>query len=222
MTARRAAAGFTLVEVLVALMVMAVIAVMAWQGVDGIVRARDSNQVRLERSLRLNTVVSQWEQDLAALQDSGAVPAALQFDGSTVRLIRRAGAGLQLVVWSLRPDGEGSEGGSWQRWAGPAVTTSGALQEQWLRSQQFQGNEAGQLRTLAGVSQWQIYFFVGNAWANAQSTGNLAAPAPAAAPAPGTVAAQRQAPPSGVRLVLTFAPGSGQNGSLIRDTLLSP
>ena len=205
-------AGFTLVEVLVALMVMAIMAVMAWQGVDGIVRARDSNQARLERSLRLNTVISQWEQDLAALQETSVVPAALSFDGSAVRLTRRTAGGLQLVVWSLRPE-EG--GNSWRRWAGPAVTTSGALQDNWLRSQQFQGDEPGQLRTLSGVSQWQVYFFQGNAWSNAQSTGNVAAPDPSAS------GPQRQALPSGVRLVLSFAPDSGQSGSLIRDTLLS-
>ena len=38
--------GFTLVEVLVALVVMATLAVMAWQGVDGIVRTRDASQAR--------------------------------------------------------------------------------------------------------------------------------------------------------------------------------
>jgi general secretion pathway protein J len=209
---RQLTGGFTLVEVLVALMVMSIMAVMAWQGVDGIVRARDSNQERLERSLRLNTVIAQWEQDLAALQETSVVPSALEFDGATVRVTRRAEGGLQLVVWSLRP---GDLGSTWQRWAGPAVTTSGALQDQWLRSQQFQGTEPGQLRTLTGLSQWQVFFFVGNAWSNAQSTGNLAAPAP------GSSAPLRQALPSGVRLVLTFEPGSGHSGSLIRDTLLS-
>ena len=53
----RNAAGFTLIEVLVAMTVMAVMAMMAWQGVDGIVRARDANQSRLEQTLRLNSVI---------------------------------------------------------------------------------------------------------------------------------------------------------------------
>jgi general secretion pathway protein J len=212
---RAASAGFTLVEVLVALMVMAIMAVMAWQGVDGIVRARDSNQDRLERSLRLNTVISQWEQDLASVQETAVVPSSLSFDGASLRLVRRTPGGLQLVVWSLRPDGPGN---SWLRWAGPAVTTSGGLQESWLRSQQFQGTEAGQLRTLSGVAQWQVYFFANNAWTNAQSTGDVAAPA-----APGASSVQQRfALPSGVRLVLNFAPDSGLGGSLIRDTLLLP
>ncbi len=209
----RSAAGFTLVEVLVALMVMAIMAVMVWQGVDGIVRARDSNQARLERSLRLNTVISQWEQDLAGLQETSAVPSALSFDGAALRLTRRTVGGLQLVVWSLRPEDGGN---TWRRWAGPAVTSTGALLDSWLRSQQFQGTEAGQLRTLDGVAQWQVYFYVGNAWTNAQSTGNVAAPASGASAPP------RAALPAGVRLVLSFAPDSGHSGSLIRDTQLLP
>jgi general secretion pathway protein J len=200
--------GFTLIEVLVAVVVMAIMSLMAWQGVDGIVRARDANQSRLEQTLRLETVISQWEQDLALLQETDAVP-AITCDGQTMRLTRRAEGGLQVVAWSLRPDNAGA---TWQRWAGPAVTTTTALQEAWFRTQQFQGGEPGQLKALAGLDQWQVYFFQGNAWANCQSSGDVTAAS----------GVQRQVLPSGVRLVLAFAPGSGLNGSLVRDTLLAP
>jgi general secretion pathway protein J len=203
--------GFTLVEVLVAVVIMAIMSLMAWQGVDGIVRARESNQERLELTLRLETVIAQWEQDLASLQETTAVP-ALTCDGQSVRITRRTEGGMQVVAWSLRPDNTTA---TWQRWAGPPVTTTTALQETWLRSQQFQGGEPGQLKALSGLDQWQVYFFQGNAWANCQSTGNVAGAAETAAP-------PRLALPSGVRLVLAFAPGSGLNGSLIRDTLLAP
>ena len=205
---RSRSAGFTLVEVLVAIVIMAIMSLMSWQGVDGIVRARDSNQVRLEQTLRLETVISQWEQDLASLQESTAVP-ALTCDGQTVRLTRRAEGGLQVVAWSLRPDNSNS---MWQRWAGPAVTTTTALQESWLRTQQFQGQETGQLRALTGLDQWQVYFFQNNAWANCQSSGDVAAAS----------GVQRTVLPTGIRLVLAFAPGSGLNGSLVRDTLIAP
>src|SRR5204863_5912641 len=94
--------GFTLVEVLVAMMIMAILAMMAWQGVDGIVRARNASQSRLEQTLRLNTVIAQWEQDLASLQESSAVP-GLVFNGASLRLTRRADNGLQVVVWALYP-----------------------------------------------------------------------------------------------------------------------
>ncbi len=211
----RRARGFTLVEVLVAMLVMAIMAAMAWQGVDGIVRTRDTSQARLEQTLRRNTVIAQWDQDLASIQDSAAVPQQLSCDGATVRLTRRTPNGLQVVAWSLRP---ADSGAAWERWAGPAVTTTSELQDSWLRSLQLQGGETGSLRALTGLSGWQVYFFQGNAWANCQSTGDIA---PVAAPAAsGAPAAPRQALPKGVRVVLSFAPGSGVAGDLTRDTLL--
>lgn len=213
-------AGFTLVEVLVAMMVMAIMAGMAWQGVDGIVRARDSSQARLEQTLRLNTVIAQWQQDLASIQDTAALPLALSCDGASVRLTRRTPTGLQVVAWTLRP-GNGASGATWQRWAGPPVTTNGALQDSWMRSLQLLGDEPGMVRTLTGLSQWQVYFYQGNAWSNCQSTGNLAAP-PTANAANGVVQPARQTLPKGVRIVLSFAEGSGTSGELTRDTVLGP
>ncbi len=221
MPARRR--GFTLVEVLVALLVMSILAVMAWQGVDGIVRARDASRARVEQTLRLNTVIAQWEQDLAALQDTDVVPPLL-FDGASLRLVRRSEAGLQIVVWSLRPagalaaptSGETPVGNVWLRWAGPVATSRDELQESWLRTQQFQGTEPGQLRVLDGVAQWQLYYYRSSdrTWSNAQSTGNSR---------PGTTfVPSKVALPAGVRLMLEFAPGSPRQGSLLRDVVLGP
>ncbi len=209
----RPQAGFTLVEVLVALLVMATVAGMAWQGVDGMVRARDATQRTLGQTLQLGTVLAQWDVDLGAVQDTGVVPSALAFDGGSLRLTRRTDAGVQLVVWSLRPQ-EGGAGQRWMRWASPVVTRGSELQDHWLRSHQFQGAEPGQLQVLGGVSQWQLYFYRGNGWANAQSSADVAPTA--------NVAQQKQLLPTGVRLVLTFAPGSGREGSLTRDIVLGP
>lgn len=211
---RAAAAGFTLVEVMVALMVMAMMSLMAWQGVSGIVRTREISEQSLERTLRLETVVAQWEQDLAALQETTAAPTLL-CDGQSVRLVRRADGGLQVVVWSLRPSDEG--GRVLQRWAGPAATTREALQGSWFRTQQFQGVEEGQLTALVGLDEWQVYFYRGNAWSNCQSTGDVAGVA-----TPGGVATSTL--PTGVRVVLAFRPGAGNGsgGKLVRDVLLEP
>lgn len=196
--------GFTLVEVLVALFIMAVLAGFAWQGVDGMLRTRSTTQAALDRSMRLATVVTQWEQDLAALFDSASAP-ALQFDGRTLRLVREAPGGVRVVAWSLHD-------GAWTRWAGPVTTQADALQEQWLHSQQLLGHEAGQLRAVDGVSAWQLYYFRGNAWSNAQSSGDLAAPAAGAASAP-----TREALPSAIRMVLHV-----DAGPLTRDVLVPP
>jgi general secretion pathway protein J len=202
--------GFTLVEVLVALFVMALLAAMAWQGVDGIARARSMGNERIERALRLDTVLAQWEQDLAALHDTQPVAPPLAFDGATLRIARRNGGGVQLVAWSLRE-------GRWRRWAGPVVTRTQALQDSWLRSQQLLGNEADQMEMARGVATWQVYFFRNNAWSNAQSSADIVQ-----APAGAASAPQNQALPTGVRLVIEFDGTAGLAGRLTRDLLIAP
>lgn len=204
--ALRRALGFTLVEVLVALVVMAVMAALAWRGVDGMLRSRDSTLASLAATTRLGTVIAQWEQDLQALYDNRNVP-PIAFDGNTLRLVRNVPEGVQMVAWSVFE-------GRWQRWASPAVTHTDALQEHWLRSQQLQGSEREQLRLLDGVESWQVYFYREGRLSNAQSTGTLAsaagviaaaeavsAAAPAASAAGGAVAS-RERLPDGVQLVL--------------------
>ena len=227
---RRRSTGFTLVEVLVALLVMAILAGLAWQALDGVVRARDDSQGRIDRTVRLATVLTQWEQDLQAVHDTEAVP-ALAFDGQTLRLTRRSDGGVQLVAWAVRNN-------QWQRWAGPTLANTGELQEAWLRSQQLLGTEPGTVLLAEDASQWQIYFARDGQWSNAQSTGNLVLsqqaqppPAPAApdlpaspgtpgpAPPPPTLAAPvlREALPEAVRLQVTLG---GQ--VLTRDIALGP
>ncbi len=209
--------GFTLVEVLIAMMIMAILAGMAWQGVDGIVRTREASQGRMEKLLRVNTVLAQFQQDLEASQDSGALPQPLpSFDGLSLRLTRRTPEGLQLVVWSLR-------GGTWLRWAGTPVTTTQALQDQWMTSQQFIGNEAGQLRTLTGITEWQAYCYRGNGWSNCQSSAGTDTTAPPATP-PGTNPPPQadNDPLKAVRVVLSFGEGSGFTGNVTRQIALGP
>ena len=205
---RAAAAGFTLVEVLVALLVMSLLAVMAWQGIDGMVRARDASQQRLEATLRLNTALAQWQQDLLSVQQTPVVP-GLRFDGAALQLTRRAPGGLQLVVWSLRD-------GRWLRWSAPPVTSSRELREHWLRSQQLQAGDPGQVTVLEGVASWNVQYFQAddNGWSNAQSSGNVALPEAGAG--------AQAALPRGVRLALSFGEGSGFVGSVLRDTVLAP
>jgi len=144
---------------------------------------------------------------------TGAVP-ALRFDGAQVRLTREAAeGGVQVVVWSRRE-------GAWWRWASPAVTRTGELQDLWLRSQQLLGQETGTVKLLDGLAGLQLYFHRDNAWTNAQSTGERqAAPGATAETAP-----PGALPPSGeerlpnaVRLVLSLPAGT-----LTRDLLMPP
>jgi general secretion pathway protein J len=230
----RRSAGFTLVEVLVALLIMAVMAAMGWQGVSVMARAREIGSAASDRTLRLSALIGQWEADLAAVYDSPQVP-GVSFDGGALRLARRSEGGVQIVVWSLRE-------GVWRRWASPLAVRTGDLQQAWIASQQLQGNEPGQLRLVDGVTGWQVYFWRGQGWSNAQSSGDLVAAAPAAsAPTPpasgasesadnpannpannpagnpaGTTVGRRTLLPSGVRLQIDLP-----EGRLLRDVMLA-
>lgn len=227
--------GFTLVEVLVALLIMAVIATIGWRGIDSMARTRELAQESAEKTLRLSAIVGQLEADLLAVQDNASVP-ALAFDGASLRMVRRSAGGLQIVVWALRE-------GRWQRWASAANTRVQGLQEAWVASLQLQGLEPAQMTLLQDVVSWQVYFYRGG-WSNAQSSGNVAPPipvvpvvpaqaasgasqptgnpqlgAPPGSP-PGTPAATappRQLLPTGVRVVLELP-----QGRLTRDIALGP
>lgn len=192
--------GFTLVEVLVAVLIMAVIAAMGWQGVSGMAKAREIGAAASDRTLRLSAVIGQWEQDLGAVYDSPVVP-GIQFDGASLRLVRRTDGGVQLVVWAVR-------NGLWQRWPGAVLRRSTDLREAWLASQQLQGLEPGQLQLLDDVVGWQLYFWRGQGWSNAQSSADEVAEAgtgTASAPTPDPLAAAASTPATGASAPATGA-----------------
>jgi general secretion pathway protein J len=200
----RSSRGFTLIELLVALTVMAVLAGLSWTGIDSLIRSREATRAAMDRTLRLSTVLTQWEQDFAALHESSASP-ALQFDGRALRLTRAAEGGVRVVTWTLR------DGALW-RWTGPVLTRAAELQQSWLASLQHQGGEAGELKVIDGVEAWQLFFWRGNAWTNAQSSGDGGSRAASNA---GVQAADDL--PDGVRLLVTLPAGP-----LTRDIVLPP
>jgi general secretion pathway protein J len=204
--------GFTLIEVLVSLLILSVLSATAWKGMDAITQARDIADGKLKQTLRLQSVMTQWEADLSAVIDTGMVP-AWQFDGANVRMTRKTGAGVQMVVWSLRK-------GQWSRWASEPGAIMGDLQQAWMRSFQLQGTDAGTLQAMKGVDQWQVYCHRGSAWSNCQSSNDMAQrqPTPGAPPSPPA----KEMLPGAIRLVLTLSADSGFTGPITRDVLMPP
>ena len=197
------ALGFTLIEVLVSLFILALLASAAWKGVDAISTARQVADDNLQTTLRLQSVMTQLDADMAQVCDTQVVK-GFQFDGANLRLTRRASGGVQVVVWSLRER-------KLLRWTSPETTRVGDLQDHWRRASQLQGREPGTLVALSGVDQWQVYCFRSGSLSNCQSSGNVVADS-------GT----REQLPQAIRSQLTLGDGAGVAGLLSRDIILSP
>ena len=217
----RSSRGFTLVEVLVALFILALMALMAWRGIDALVTSREVAQTHLDGSMKLQTVLQQFEQDVQAVRttppDAGTL-APLSFDGASLRVIRRQPDGVQLVAWTLRQ-------GRLYRWAGPIVRTQAELQASQQQSSQLDSNDGRLIMVSEGLIDWQMYFFQGSSWSNAQASADVqAAEPPASAPSvPGQTVVpgqQVQLLPTGVRVVLNFAAESGQQGKLTKTIVV--
>ena len=209
------AAGFTLIEVLLSLFILAVLAGAAWKGVDAISTARQVADDNLQGTLRLQSVMTQLDADMAQVYDTQVVK-GFQFDGANLRFTRRASGGVQVVVWSLRER-------KLLRWTSPETTRVGELQDNWRRASQLQGREPGTLVALNGVDQWQVYCFRSGSLSNCQSSGNVVA-GTATNPPASTAAASivREQLPQAIRSQLTLGDDSGTAGMLSRDIILSP
>ena len=97
--------GFTLVELLVALALMALMAAMSWRGLDAMAGAQKRLAQHSDGLLTLQTGLAQWGADLDALALQPNIP-SIDWDGRALRLLRRgsqsAGEGLHVVAWSQR------------------------------------------------------------------------------------------------------------------------
>lgn len=200
----RSIAGFTLIEVLVSLLILSILAGAAWKGLDAISTARQVADDNLQNTLRLQSVMTQLDADMAQVYDTQVVR-GFQFDGANLRITRRASGGVQVVVWSVRER-------KLLRWTSPETTRVGELQDHWRRASQLQGREPGTLVALNGVDQWQVYCFRSGSLSNCQSSGNVVS----------TDNIVREQLPQAIRSQLSLGDGAGVAGVLSRDIILSP
>lgn len=221
MATRTRSAGFTLVELLVALFAMALLAVMSWRGLDGMTRAQEQTQARTDDVLTLQVALAQWAADLDALIQLPQT-AALDWNGRVLRITRRSsgapGEGVVVAAWSRR-DVEGRS--TWLRWESAPTTTREQLERAWLQADLWSQNPGDEERrrevAVTPLAQWQIFYFRGGAWSHPLSSDATAAvPAPPAS-ATGAVGMPTAVLPDGVRLVLTLPPGPSISGVLTRD-----
>src|ERR1700748_611680 len=106
MPARRSAAGFTLIEMLVAIALLAVVAVLSYRGLDAILRSREALTAHMSSERAMSQLFAQMSVDVrnAARDDELGQPPVRGGGGTlqTVRHLRLAGAPPRLQVVRYR------------------------------------------------------------------------------------------------------------------------
>jgi general secretion pathway protein J len=59
--------GFTLIEVMIALIIMAMIGIMSWRGLDGSLRAKEIIEHHIEEHQAIQTLINYWQKDCRSL-----------------------------------------------------------------------------------------------------------------------------------------------------------
>lgn len=223
--------GFTLIEVMVAISVMALMSLMAWRGLEGMVRTQSSLQGRSDEIRTLQAGLAQWQTDLDMLAELPGTP-SWHWDGQVLRLTRRTAEpppnasgdaalpSVRVVAWTWRSNPGRPGGGDWQRWQSAPLSRKSDWQNAWTLAQQWgqtptEVTRAGQVQIHA-LSGWQLFVHRGGSWANPLSS-DVVSPIEGAANAANAATAPGHATPDGVRLVLTLPPGPAGQGALSLD-----
>ncbi|WP_342131960.1 prepilin-type N-terminal cleavage/methylation domain-containing protein [Hydrogenophaga sp. OTU3427] len=207
----RSGRGFTLVELLVAIAIMAMLSLMSWRAIDGMAQTQAVVRERSEALGELQGALGQWVADLDAVLPQVDFN-AIDYDGRVLRLIRRdaldnehQSAGLRVVAWTRH-----STSGQWARWQSPPLRQRSELQQAWQLAAQWtdngRGPVAGEVRLLP-LSGWELFYYRGDAWTNPLSATGTASGDAGTAP---TL-------PDGVRLVLQLPDNATLPGRLQRD-----
>jgi len=168
----KASKGFTLIEVLVASAILALMALISWRGLDGMFKTQTALQTRSDATQNLQMGMAQWRTDLDNMLVLQGTP-ALEWDGRVMRITRQHSqdpkAGVQVVAWTLG-------NGQWTRWQSEPLMQNDAWTQAWTQAQIW-AESAGNLKAntaqevvIHPVQTWQIYFHRDGAWTNALSS----------------------------------------------------
>ncbi|RKP45499.1 PulJ/GspJ family protein [Trinickia fusca] len=155
--ARKRARGFTLIELMIAITILAVIALLSWRGLDQIIRARHTISNAMEDERVFVQLFDQLRIDarLAATDDEVGQP-AIAVTGSTLQVVRTFGLPgdaprLQVVRYQIAE-------GRITRYASPPVESVGQLRRT-LASPSVSGDWSA-VPLISGVGRITVRMFV--------------------------------------------------------------
>lgn len=212
--------GFTLIEVLVSIAVMALMMAMVWRALDGMYRAQQRLQSQEQDLQVLDAALAQWRRDLDQALELQGVP-AWDWDGKVLRMTRACGPTgvlVCVVAWTWRagaggPGGNGSTDGmgvgAWLRWQSQPLVLRRAWHDAWALALQWgrtptPATQPGEVALLP-MAAWRLFVSRGDGWSNPLSSAISAQASVAPQMPPVGVPV-----PTGVRLVLDLPPGQGQ------------
>lgn len=200
--------GLTLIELLVAISVLGVVAVLGWRGLDSIVRARMALTSDLEQTRGMQLAFAQLQSDCAHLANSAILPdrVPLTIDQGRMSLVRTVFADnqptrLQVVTYRLA-------NGVLTRQESIATRNLKELDTLWLTA----ANDNDPTQTVAlqsGVNAITLRLWDGSGWQAA----NLNAPMPAAPVIP----IVNPVLPTGLEVALRL---QGRNSSMLKIFML--
>ncbi len=175
--------GFTLVEVMLALLVLSLLAALSWQGLSTLMRTRSLVQSHIDTAQVRDGSLAQWRIDWQQLwtEPLGVRLPAHEWDGQHLVLLRRApfqsqweDAGIQVVAWVVRD-------GHWWRWASAPTRQQAELTQAWQHAQLWvqQGQASPLAHALTPAMSWQVFYHRGGAWVNPASDATSAQKDPA-------------------------------------------
>ena len=213
--------GFTLIEVLVALAIMALMAIMSWRGIESMWQTQSTLEERSNRIRTLQTVLAQWQVDLDK-QSTHPRITPWDWDGKVMRLTREGYSPtdpLRVVAWSWEPNPIQPNVLEWKRWQSSPVLTLTQWQTAWDEARTWSQTPTVALRQdetkLFAIGSMKLFVSREGTWGNPLSSDAVndsqeshSQPTPT----------QRRQPPDGIRLILDIREPRVQ-GTIILDWL---
>jgi general secretion pathway protein J len=213
--------GFTLVELLVAISILAIVAVLGWRGLDGIIRARVALTNQMESTRGMQLAFAQMQSDCEHIAGRDVLDRRPYLLTGTDRftMIREVftenqPSRLQVVAYRI-------VNGTLVRRESPAVRDLAQLDGLW-QAAVSDTDTSGAVTLQAGVAGMQVQTWENRAWRQATSAATAGNAAAAAAAAGGAQAAQQDPnnvplPPTGMLVALQ---AQGQQVPMTKSFLL--